>query len=56
MNEIADFVKELLLIKEEKASFIGLTSFKKPQKKLTPNNTKKQSKKELSLSDLMRRA
>lgn len=56
MNEIANFVKELLLLKEEKTTMIGLTSFKKPQQKTIKKNTKKNTKKELSLSDLMRRA
>lgn len=56
MNEITDFVKELLLIKEEKVSMIGLSSLKKPIKKEIKNSHKKPSKKELSLSDLMRRA
>lgn len=55
MREIVDLMKELLLIKEEKASVIGLSGFKKA-KRQTIKRTKKKVNKEVKLSDLMRRA
>ena len=56
MNEIADFMKELLLIKEEKSTMIGLSSFKKQNKPTRKKIVKKETNKEIRLSDLMRRA
>lgn len=56
MNEIVDFMKELLLINEEKTTIVGLSSFKKPQKKALKKTSQKKNNKELRLSDLMRRA
>jgi len=56
MNEIVDFVKELLLIKEEKNTIIGLTSFRKAPSILNKKIKKNKVNKEVRLSDLMRRA
>ena len=55
MRDILNFIRELLLLKEEKNSTVGLSSLKKTQK---PALKKAKSKihKELILSDLMRRA
>ena len=55
MREIVDLMKELFLIKEEKASIVGLSGFKRT-KRQTPKRTKKKVNKEVKLSDLMRRA
>lgn len=55
MREIVDFVKELLLIKEEKSTMVGLSSFKKTPRPMI-KKPKKKANKELKLSDLMRRA
>ncbi len=55
MREIVDLMKELLLIKEEKATMVGLSSFKRRPKPMLKRAKKKQPK-ELKLSDLMRRA
>lgn len=55
MNEIVDFMKELLMINEEKASVVGLSSFKKDTKKIVKKDVPKKKNNELRLSDLMRR-
>jgi len=54
MNEVLDYLKELLLIKEEKA-LIGLTSLKNQSDSTSKKIVKKKVKKEVNLSDLMRR-
>lgn len=56
MNEIVDFMKELLLIKEEKSTMVGLSSFKRNPHKIQRKTIKKKINKEVRLSDLMRRA
>lgn len=55
MREIVDLMKELLLIKEEKSTMVGLSGFKRKPKPMQKRPKKKENK-ELKLSDLMRRA
>ena len=55
MREIVDLMKELLFIKEEKATVVGLSGFKKTRKSGV-KKVKKKVNKEVKLSDLMRRA
>lgn len=55
MREIVDLMKELLLIKEEKSTMVGLSGFKRKPKQMLKRPKKKENK-ELKLSDLMRRA
>ena len=54
-SEIVDLMKELLLIKEEKSTMVGLSGFKRKPKPMLKRPKKKENK-ELKLSDLMRRA
>lgn len=54
MRELVDLMKELLLIKEEKAAMVGLSSLKKVPRQIVHKPKKKVSK-EVKLSDLMRR-
>lgn len=54
MREFVDFMKEILMIKEEEGAVVGLSGFRKPMKKVLQKSTKKVSK-EIKLSDLMRR-
>ncbi len=55
MRELVDLMKELFLIKEEKAAIVGLSGFKRTRKSGV-KRTKKKVNKEVKLSDLMRRA
>ena len=55
VRELVDLMKELFLIKEEKAAIVGLSGFKKTRKSAV-KRTKKKVNKEVKLSDLMRRA
>lgn len=55
MRELVDLMKEILMLKPEARYAVGLTSIKrKPVQML--KKTKKKVKKEVKLSDLMRRA
>ncbi len=55
MRELVDLMKELLLIKEEKSTMVGLSGFKRAPKQII-KRVKKKVNKEVKLSDLMRRA
>lgn len=54
MREFIDLMKELLLIKQEETSVVGLTGFKKVSRPVLKRPTKK-IQKEVKISDLMRR-
>ncbi len=54
MREFFDLMKEILLIKKETQSDIGLASLKRTNF-MSVNKRKKKIKKEVSLSELMRR-
>ena len=54
MREFIDLMKELLLIKQEEKSVVGLTGFKKVSRPVLKRPVKKVQK-EVKLSDLMRR-
>lgn len=54
MRELVDLMKELFLIKEEKAPLVGLSSLKRMPRQIV-HKPKKKVKKEVKLSDLMRR-
>ena len=41
VREIVDLMKELLLIKEEKATVVGLSGFKKARKQIVKKTRKK---------------
>lgn len=55
MREIIDLMKELLLIKKEDSSVVGLSGFKKVTKPIAKKPVKKVTK-EVKISDLMRRS
>ena len=55
MREFIDFMKELLMLKQEENKVVGLTGFKK-SKKNTRKRVAKKVQKEVKLSDLMRRS
>ncbi len=55
MREFVNLIKELLLIKEEKVSLVGLTGFKRAQRQVI-KKAKKPSNKDMKLSDLMRKS
>ncbi len=55
MREIIDLMKEILLLKKEDSSVVGLMAFKR-KKRTVLTKPKKKVKKEVKLSDLMRRA
>lgn len=54
MREIIDLMKELLMIKREDKSVVGLSGFKKVSKPIAKKPVKK-APKEVKISDLMRR-
>ncbi len=54
MRELVDLMKEILMLKPEARYAVGLTSLKRPQLQAV-KKTKKKIKKEVKLSDLMRR-
>ncbi len=54
MREFVDLMKEIFLLKPETANEIGLTSLKKTDFRAVKKQ-KKKIKKEVSLSELMRR-
>ena len=55
MRELVDLIKELLMLKPESHSAVGLTSLKRKPVQLL-KKTKKKVKKEVKLADLKRRA
>lgn len=54
MNEIIDLMKELFMLKNNDKFVVGLSAFNKVQQKPKPK-MKKQVKKEVRISDLMRK-
>lgn len=55
MKEIIDLLKELLLIKPENQSTVGLIGLKKHHNKQIVVRTRKKVKQDVKISDLMRR-
>lgn len=55
MRELVDLMKEILMLKPETRSAVGLTSLKRKPAQIL-RKPKKKVKKEVKLSDLMRRA
>ena len=55
MKEFLDLIKELLMLKPEKTSMVGLSGFKNVSNPIAKKVIKKE-KKEMRLSELMRRS
>lgn len=52
MNEIVNFVKEILMLENNEKNIVGLCSFEHIKEKTKPNIVKKR-KREMRLSELM---